>query len=193
MPGLIPPYYYNFTNPTLPKFYYEVKSQEQLLATISCALEGLTKHENAVTDNVNVNTEDIEELQKYVEAIQNGEYVDGYIDQLAAYIDANLTDLVGRIAQYVFPSFYWDGDCWRYMVVVPTNWDWLRFRWVWDQEDGTYHIALGYTVTNEQVEDYNPNPGSGNEQDIAALKKKINEVSSSLQTSINYMAGYKEG
>lgn len=144
MPDVIPPYFYNLSNPTLPKFYYEVKSQEQLLATISCALQGLTDHENSVTDNVNINNRDIAELQQYVKDIQEGKYVDGYIDQLAAYINDNLIAFVARLAQYVFPGLYWDGECYRYSVVVPESWDFLKFQWVWVEEDRSYHIMLTY-------------------------------------------------
>lgn len=144
MPTIIPPYYYNLANPTLPKFYYEVKSQEQLLATIGCALQGLSDHENAVTENVNDNNADIAELQQYVKDIQDGKYVDGYIDQLASYIDANLIALVGRLAAYVFPQLYWDGECYRYAMVIPESWDFLTFEWVWVEDDRSYHIVLSY-------------------------------------------------
>lgn len=140
----IPPYFYNFTNPTLPKFYYQVKSQEQALATLACAVEGLKDHGNEVTGQVNENTVDIAELQGYVRAIQNGEYADGYIDQLAGYIDANLMQFVARLAMYVFPQLYWDGECYRYAMVIPQSWDFLRFMWVWDDEDRSWHIVLKY-------------------------------------------------
>lgn len=140
----IPYYFYNMTNPTLPKFYYQVKSQEQKIATLACAVEGLKDHENVLTGQVNDNTEDIEQLQGYVERIQNGEYVDGYIDQLAGYIDRNLIAFVARLAQYVFPILYWDGECYRYAVVVPQSWRFLKFSWVWVDEDRSYHIVLTY-------------------------------------------------
>lgn len=140
----IPYYFYNLTNPTLPKFYYQVKSQEQMIAALACATEGLKDHGNQLTDQVNENTGDIEQLQGYVDAIQKGEYVDGYIDQLAAYIDKNLISFVARLAQYVFPILYWDGECYRYAVVVPESWNWLKFQWVWVEDDHSYHIVLTY-------------------------------------------------
>lgn len=142
--GLIRPLSFKMlANPTLPKFYWEVKSQEQLIAYLSCYLDALKDHVNETGDQVNENTSDIDWITDVVESIENGGYFDKYVDGLAKWIDENIQELVGRIARYVFPTFYYDGECWRYAMVVPKTWDFLRFRWEFC-EDGTFHILLVY-------------------------------------------------
>lgn len=130
-------------NPTLPKFYWEVKSQEQLIKFLCSYIVQLGEYANEQTEQINTNTGDIDSMQTVIDSISNGEYTDKYIDGLAQYIDDNLIKFVSRLTAYVFPGFYWDGTCWRYMLTVPSDWSFLRFTYVWC-EDGTYHLTLQY-------------------------------------------------
>lgn len=134
------------TNPTLPKLYWQVKSPEQLVANLYCIINALSDHENSLTEQVNGNTEAIEALQVIIDAIENGAYYDKYIDGLAKWIDANLQQLVARQSKYVFPTFYMEPDtgAWRYAVIVPSGWEHLKFDWIFDERDNTYHVRISY-------------------------------------------------
>lgn len=137
---------YMIANPTLPSLYWEVKSPEQLIANLYCIIEDLKGYVNENADETNEHAALLQHVQQVIESIENGGYMDRYIDGLAAYIDKNLQALVARQAAYAFPTIYIEPDTGaaRFAMVIPDNWDFLRFKWVWDDEDGTYRIALEY-------------------------------------------------
>lgn len=133
-------------NPTLPKLYWEVKSPEQLIANLYCIIEALKDPINNTIEQVNENTEAIEAIQTVINSIQNGGYFDRYVDGLAKWIDENIQQLVARQSKYVFPTFYQEPDtgAWRYAFVIPQGWEHLKFRWIFDERDNTYHVTINY-------------------------------------------------
>lgn len=133
-------------NPTLPKLYWEVKSPEQLIANLYCIVEALKDPINNTIEQVNENTETIEAIQTVIDSIQNGGYFDEYVDGLAKWIDENIQQLVARQSKYVFPTFYQEPDTgvWRYALVIPQGWEQLKFRWIFDERDNTYHVTINY-------------------------------------------------
>lgn len=116
----------------------------EILNKLVLAVDGIINDANVGVDQIKQMQEQIAELDDLVHRIADGEYADLYIDQLASYIDKNLIMFVARLVKYVFPGFYWDGDCWRLEFVMPSNWDFLNFKFVWNQDDFSYHIELEY-------------------------------------------------
>lgn len=142
------PYFDPFmiANPTLPKLYWEVKSPEQLVANLYCIVDAMKDPINNTAEQVNKNTAVIEQLQDVIESIENGGYYDQYIDGLAKWIDENLQQLVARQSKYVFPTFYQEPDTGviRYALVIPQGWEQLKFDWIFDERDNTYHVRINY-------------------------------------------------
>ena len=134
------------TNPTLPKMYWEVKSPEQLIANLYCIMDALKDTINKDIEQTNENTDAIEKIQEVIDSIENGEYLDKYIDGLAKWIDENIQKLVARQSKYLFPTFYQEPDteAWRYALIIPHGWEHLRFDWIFDEMDNTYHIRIRY-------------------------------------------------
>lgn len=116
----------------------------EILNKLVLAVDGIINDANVGVDQIKQMQEQIAELDDLLHRIADGEYADLYIDQLASYIDKNLIMFVARLVKYVFPGFYWDGDCWRLQFVIPSNWDFLNFKFVWNQDDFSYHIELEY-------------------------------------------------
>lgn len=132
-------------NPTLPKLYWEVKSPEQLVANLYCIIDALKDYTNDQSDQININTEDIEQLQDAIDAIENGAYFEKYVDGLAKWIDDNLINYVARMAYYVFPMLWENTDgAWHYAMKVPNTWKQLKFEWIWNDTDNTWYIGLAY-------------------------------------------------
>lgn len=133
-------------NPTLPKLYWEVKSPEQLVANLYCIIEALKDPINNTIEQVNENTAAIEAIQAVIDSIQNGGYFNRYVDGLAKWIDENIQQLVARQSKYVFPTFYQEPDTgtWRYALVIPHGWEHLKFRWIFNERDNTYHVTINY-------------------------------------------------
>lgn len=116
----------------------------EILNKLVLAVDGIINDANVSVDQIKQMQEQIAELDDLLHKIADGEYAELYIDQLASYIDKNLIMFVARLVKYVFPGFYWDGDCWRLEFVMPSNWDFLNFKFVWNQDDFSYHIELEY-------------------------------------------------
>ena len=116
----------------------------EILNKLVLAVDGIINDANVGVDQIKQMQEQIAELDDLLHRIADGEYAELYIDQLASYIDKNLLMFVARLVKYVFPGFYWDGDCWRLEFVMPSNWDFLNFKFVWNQDDFSYHIELEY-------------------------------------------------
>ena len=116
----------------------------EILNKLVLAVDGIINDANVGVDQIRQMQEQIAELDDLLHRIADGEYAELYIDQLASYIDKNLIMFVARLVKYVFPGFYWDGDCWRIEFVMPSNWDFLNFKFVWNQDDFSYHIELEY-------------------------------------------------
>lgn len=116
----------------------------EILNKLVLAVDGIINDANVGIDQIKQMQEQIAELDDLLHKIADGEYAELYIDQLASYIDKNLIMFVARLVKYVFPGFYWDGDCWRLEFVMPSNWDFLNFKFVWNQDDFSYHIELEY-------------------------------------------------
>lgn len=116
----------------------------EILNKLVLAVDGIINDANVGVDQIKQMQEQIAELDDLLHKIADGEYAELYIDQLASYIDKNLIMFVARLVKYVFPGFYWDGNCWRLEFVMPSNWDFLNFKFVWNQDDFSYHIELEY-------------------------------------------------
>ena len=152
--------------PVIPKLYWDAYSDEERIKRLWECFDRLTTLFNQIVPEVNRNTQDYDALKDTLDQIKAGEYVDGYIDQLASWIDANLTQFVARLAKYVFPGFYWDGKCWRYQLTVPSDWDFLKFKWVWVESDLSYHITLNFVDGDVQSD----------QDTYENLQRQINEL-----------------
>lgn len=136
------------SNPTLPKMYWEVKSQEQLVANLYCIMDALKDTLNEDIGQTNANTDAISTIQQVIDSIESGNYTDKYIDGLAKWIDENLAAIVCRWAYFAFPGFeQFEDGTWHFTMTVPRNWAFLKFQFPFvtdDGNNGTYHIMLTY-------------------------------------------------
>lgn len=108
---------------------YEDLDIDGILADIRAAIEG--------------NTEAIESLNARFLALENGAYIENYIPALAAWINANLQELVARIAKFVVFGLTDDG---YFYADVPESWSEVQFSTGYDPEIPTeyMHLILNY-------------------------------------------------
>lgn len=94
------------------------------------------------------NSADIEELQKQVadlekllEDIKNGDYVDLYLDALQNWIDQNLQNLVANIVKYIWFGLTDDG---HFCAYIPKSWDFITFDTNMNYDSDRYGRLLLY-------------------------------------------------
>lgn len=127
----------------LPAVFDDSLSYYEQVCRVAEKLNELISKDNEIGEVLGTTVEQVAEMQKLLESIKNGEYAELYIDQLASYIDNNLINFIARLTKYVFPTFYYDGECWRFSLVIPSTWDYLKFTWSFE-DDKTWHINLNY-------------------------------------------------
>lgn len=97
---------------------------------------------------VDGNSADIDELQKQVaelekllEDIKNGDYIDLYLDALQNWIDRNLQNLVANIVKYIWFGLTDDG---HFCAYIPKSWDFITFDTNMNYDSDRYGRLLLY-------------------------------------------------
>ena len=108
---------------------YQDLDIDGILSDIRAAIEG--------------NTEAIKSLNTRFQKLENGDYIENYIPALAAWINANLQELVARIAKFVVFGLTADG---YFYADIPESWSEVQFSTGYDPEIPTeyMHLILNY-------------------------------------------------
>lgn len=130
------------------KIIKDENSLTELLADLQTDMKTLQEEWQAWSENsdqqqadfeATVNAE-LEEMQKTLDAIKNGDYVDLYLDSLKAYIDQNLQNMVAGIVKYVVFGLSMDG---HFVAYIPQAWEFLNFSTITDPDSDLYnHLVM---------------------------------------------------
>lgn len=115
---------FNIANPTLPKFYFNVKSQEQLIAIISCTIEELTRYVNSMNGNVDAIQKELETLQRLFDKFIESGFDDYYREILIKWMEDNSDWIFDRFAKMVFFGLTSDG---YFCAYIPDSWSEITF------------------------------------------------------------------
>ena len=110
--------------PTIPKLYWNVKSQEQRILRICDLLDKLICYSDYLGDNVNLNRKDIEALKaEFLEFKEHG-FDDYYLEQIEKWVNDNLETLYHLLVKQVYFGLTLDG---RFIAYMPESWDDIIF------------------------------------------------------------------
>ena len=112
------------SNPTLPKLYWQVKSPEQLTANLYCIIEALKDYVNDQSEQINVNTGDIEQLEQLFQKFVDSGFEDHYEELLAAWINEHMQDIISCAIKMVFFGLTDDG---YFCAYIPDSWNGIGF------------------------------------------------------------------
>lgn len=123
--GLIPPFWgYSAFTPTIPKMYWNVKSQEQRILNLFDLLDKLACYCDDMGIHVNVNSNDIATLKADFEKFKESGFLDYYQKQLEEWFLANAWQLYQLQAKQVYFGLTDDG-C--FCAYVPDSWKEITF------------------------------------------------------------------
>ena len=147
-PRSVPPFcgFTEFT-PTIPKLYWNVKSQEQRILRICELLDKLACYADFLGDNVQLNRDDIEALKaEFLEFKEHG-FDDYYLDQIERWVYANMPGIIGNSMKMVFFGCTVDG---HFTAYIPESWQPIVFDAGYDYNDkNTYgRLILDMYVTD---------------------------------------------
>ena len=92
---------------------------------------------------ITCNTEAIASLNTRFAALENGAYIENYIPALASWINANLQEVIARVAKFVFFGITDDG---YFYVDIPESWSDVHFSTGLNESkpDEYLHLILTY-------------------------------------------------
>ena len=180
--GPIPPFWgFSAFTPTIPKLYWNVKSQEQRILNLFDLLNKLVCYAEQMGIQLNVSQDELEKLKAEFEKFQDSGFEDYYEKQLAQWIKDNAATLFQLLAKQVYFGLTDDG---YFCAYIPDSWSDVTFDTgaVYGQADYGRLIlrfdADGTGVINNTqfttVENYNTLDVrvTNNEKKIAALEVK---------------------
>ena len=164
----IPPFWgFSAFTPTIPKLYWNVKSQEQRILNLFDLLNKLVCYCDNMGLQINVNAQDIADLQTAMQELKDGGLLDYYEKQIYQWIQDNMESIMQKaLLQFVTLGINDDG----YLVLYrPDSWNDIIFDWgaVYGRSDygriilrmdvgnsgidNTYSYSLAQTTTIKQL------------------------------------------
>lgn len=147
------PGYAGFTSftPTIPKLYWDVYSQEERIKRICMELHKLCEYASAMNLNINLNHDMIEELRLEFEKFKESGFFDYYAEQIEAWINRNMPDIIGKYIKMVFFGLTLDG---HFVAYIPEGsaWDDIIFDTGVDYSKDTYGRLMLFMETDSSSE-----------------------------------------
>lgn len=127
----IPPFWgFSAFTPTIPKLYWNVKSQEQRILNLFDLLNKLVCYCDNMGLQIDVNAQDIADLQTAMQELKDGGLLDYYEKQIYAWIQANMADLLSAGIKQVYFGLTDDtysGGAGYFVAYIPDSWSEIVF------------------------------------------------------------------
>ena len=127
----IPPFWgFSAFTPTIPKLYWDVKSQEQRILNLFDLLNRLVCYCDSMGLQIDVNAQDIADLQTAMQELKDGGLLDYYEKQIYAWIQAHMADLLSAGIKQVYFGLTDDtysGGAGYFVAYIPESWSEIVF------------------------------------------------------------------
>lgn len=120
------PLYQAFTSftPVLPKFYWDVYSQEERIKAICQHIDKIIAYANAMGIQVNKNTDEIKKLIDEFDKFREGAYDDYYQEIINKWVENHMPEIMRQAIKMVFFGLTDDG---YFCAYFPESWDDIEF------------------------------------------------------------------
>lgn len=145
------PTFEGFTDftPSIPKMYWDVKSQEQRIHRICELLNKLICYASYLGDEENELALTVEGLLNEFEEFKEGGFTDYYLEQVEKWVNDNLETLYKLLLKQVFFGLTLDG---HFVAYIPESWDDIIFDTGFNYDEDTY----GRLILRWDVDDSHP-------------------------------------
>ena len=127
----IPPFWgFSAFTPTIPKLYWDVKSQEQRILNLFDLLNKLVCYCDSMGLQIDVNAQDVADLQTAMQELKDGGLLDYYEKQIYDWIQANMADLLSAGIKQVYFGLTDDtysGGAGYFVAYIPDSWSEITF------------------------------------------------------------------
>lgn len=170
--------------PTIPKLYWNVKSQEQRILNLFDLLNKLICYAENMGAQVNINTEDIQKLKDELQKLEDGGLIEIYEQQILDWINDNMERLIKQAVQFVYFGLTDDG---YFCAYIPESWSEITFDTgaVFGRSDyGRLILKMQTDSPNSINNTYSYSLAQPNkiQQLIADLEKEVKRTDSAFDT-----------
>ena len=129
---------------TVPKMYWDVKSQEQRILNLFELVGAVIEYAESIGENIEEYKEEVESLQAEFEQFKESGFEDYYEEQLNAWVDEHMPDIIARAIKMVFFGLTQDG---YFVAYIPDSWNGIMFDTPQDYQNEFYgHLELLFDV-----------------------------------------------
>lgn len=128
--------------PAVPKLYWDVKSQEQRIKAICEQIHKMICYADMLGDKINITHDEIEALNALFEKFIESGFEDYYEEQIQAWINAHMPDIIAQAIKMVFFGLTPDG---YFCAYIPSSWEGIIFDTISDYSSDNYGcLTLSY-------------------------------------------------
>lgn len=122
--GIFPFWGFTEFTPSIPKLYWNVKSQEQRILAICDLLDKLICYSDYLGENLGITREELEALKDEFEEFKAHGFDDYYREMLETWIDEHMPEIIRRAIKMVYFGLTLDG---YFVAYVPDSWQDIIF------------------------------------------------------------------
>lgn len=129
-------------SPAVPKLYWDVRSAEQRLKAICEQIHKMICYADMLGDKINITHDEIEALNALFEKFIESGFEDYYEEQIQAWINAHMPDIIAQAIKMVFFGLTTDG---YFCAYIPSSWEGIIFDTISDYSSDNYGcLTLSY-------------------------------------------------
>lgn len=110
--------------PTVPQLYWNVDGNEQRYHLLCKQLHKIVCYADMLGMKININHDEIEKLEAEFEEFKESGFLDYYEQQLEAWINANMPEIIGQTIKMVYFGLTEDG---YFCAYIPDAWSDITF------------------------------------------------------------------
>lgn len=116
---IVPFWGFSAFTPTIPKLYWDVKSQEQRILNLFDLLNKLICYANNMGMQIDVNIQDIADLKDELQDLKDGGFLNQFEQQIMDWVNATMVQILAQAAHQVFFGLTDDG---YFCAYIPQSW-----------------------------------------------------------------------
>lgn len=142
--ALMPFYALYAYTPVIPKFYWDAKSQEEIVKYLCCEYDKLRHYADSLADKGNETVQAVNQLTEIFKQFQESGFDDYYYQQIYDWVQTNMPAIISEAIKTVYFGLTLDG---YFVAYIPNSWQQIIFDTEANYASDNYgHLILSFNV-----------------------------------------------
>lgn len=142
--ALMPFYALYAYTPVIPKFYWDAKSQEEIVKYLCCEYDKLRHYADSLADKENETAQAVNQLTEIFKKFQESGFEEYYYQQIYDWVQKNMPNIISDAIKMVFFGLTDDG---YFVAYIPNSWSQIMFDTEANYEADNYgHLILSFNI-----------------------------------------------